>query len=288
MLRGIFMRHGFAIIVLACFALSSLADERLKDIACRSVHLHYPAPEGVTFINEITPRTSAEGTYFMVCGWSKGYYGIQESASGKKVLIFSVWDPGAQNDPKAVKDDDRVRLIHKDPDVKIGRFGNEGTGGQSFYDFDWKLNETYRFAVTAKAADEGRTEYTGYFLPPDAKEWKRLVTFSTKSKSLLKGYYSFVEDFRRNKISTTKMRSAEFGNGWMQTPDGAWRELTKAMFTADANPVVNINAKIEGGRFWLGTGGELKNTDTALRAVMARPASTLKTPEGPREVFESR
>ena len=54
------------------------ADERLKGIACRSVHLGYPAAEGVSFYNEVTVEKSADGTYFMVCGWSKGYFGIQE------------------------------------------------------------------------------------------------------------------------------------------------------------------------------------------------------------------
>lgn len=267
------MRNAIFATAVLFFAVTAHADERLKGIACRSVHLHYPSAEATAFYNEITPRTSADGTYFMVCGWSKGYYGIQESASGKKFLIFSVWDPGSQNDPKTVKDDERVKLLSKDPDVRVGRFGNEGTGGQSFYDFDWKLNETYRFLVKAKAADEGRTEYSGYFYRPDLKQWKHLVTFSTKSNSLLKGNYSFVEDFRRNKISTTKLRAAEFGNGWVESPDGKWTELTKATFTADANPVMNINAKVEGNAFWLGTGGDLANTDTKLRNSLMRLAT---------------
>lgn len=273
-----------AFLILAIFAvvvIPGVADERLKGIACRSVHLAYPGPEGVAFYNEITPLQSADGTYFMVCGWSKGYYGIQEKGDGKKVLIFSVWDPGSQNDPKTVKDDDRVKLLHKDPAVRVGRFGNEGTGGQSFYDFDWKTGETYRFLVKAKAAGEGRSEYSGYFFHPEAKEWKHLISFSTPSKTLLKGYYSFIEDFRRNKVSATKTRTALFSNGWIQTTDGKWQELTKAQFTADSNPVVNINAKLDGNRFWLGTGGELVNSDTKLREYVNRTESKEKEPSVP-------
>ncbi len=30
------------------------ADEKLKGIACRSVHLGYPGPEGVAFYNEMS------------------------------------------------------------------------------------------------------------------------------------------------------------------------------------------------------------------------------------------
>src|SRR5260370_952389 len=109
------------------------ADERLKGIACRSVHLGYPAAEGVAFYNEMTVEKSAVGTYFMACGWDKGYFGIQELGNGKKVLIFSVWDAGG-DDPKAVAEDKRVKLLYKDEKVRTGRFGGEGTGGQSFLD----------------------------------------------------------------------------------------------------------------------------------------------------------
>ena len=58
-------------------AFPAAADERLKGIACRSVHLGYPAPEGTAFYNEADVEKTSEGTYFMVCGWSKGYFGIQ-------------------------------------------------------------------------------------------------------------------------------------------------------------------------------------------------------------------
>ncbi len=51
-----------------------------------------PCAEGVAFTNEITIQESAVGSYFMVCGWDKGYFGLQELGNGKKLLIFSVWD----------------------------------------------------------------------------------------------------------------------------------------------------------------------------------------------------
>jgi len=67
----------------------------------------------------------------------------------------------------------------------------------------------------------------------------------------------------------------------VQTTDGKWHELTKAQFTADANPVLNINAKLDGNRFWLGTGGELTNSDTKLREFLNRPDSKEKEPSVP-------
>ncbi|MBA4191918.1 MAG: hypothetical protein C0467_28395 [Planctomycetaceae bacterium] len=256
------------------------ADEKLKDVACRSVHLGYPAGEGVAFYNEVTVEQSAPGTYFCACGWNKGYFGIQEVGNGKKLVIFSVWDSG-QNDPKKVDEEKRVKLLHKDEKVRIGRFGGEGTGGQSFLDFDWKVGSTYGFIVTSKINGD-RTEYSGYFHAPEEKAWKHMVTFSTITGGKnLGGYYSFVEDFKRDKVSTTKVRTARFGNTWVKPTKGDWTAVSKARFTGDSNPVTNINAGIKDGRFFLVTGGDTKNSDTKLNDSMQLPADVkLALPEG--------
>ena len=98
------------------------------------------------------------------------------------------------------------------------------------------------------------------------------MTFSTLTKGeLLKGYYSFVEDFRRNKVSTTKERRARFSNGWVKPAKGGeWVPLDKARFTADANPVLNIDAGAADGRYFLVTGGAVENKTTKLKEVIAR------------------
>src|SRR5689334_8978105 len=76
--------------------------------AARSVHLGYQAPESNVFYNELTVEKSTPGSYFMACGFQHGYFGIQELGNSKKVVIFSVWDPGNQNDPKSVDAEKRV------------------------------------------------------------------------------------------------------------------------------------------------------------------------------------
>jgi hypothetical protein len=156
---------------------SGFADEKLQGIACRSVHLNYLAPAATAFYNEIVVEKSAKGTYFAVCGWNKGYFGLQELGDGRKLAIFSVWD-SSENDSAKTPEDQRVKLLHKDDKTRIGRFGGEGSGGQSFYDLDWQLGETWKFLVTSRP-DGNRTEYAGYFLPPDKTEWTHMVTFST-------------------------------------------------------------------------------------------------------------
>jgi hypothetical protein len=276
--RWISLLGGCAVLVVGTAVLR--ADERLEGKACRSVHLVYSAGEGVAFYNEVTVERSAPGTYFCACGWNKGYFGIQELGNSKKVVLFSVWDSN-QNDPKAVGADKRVKLLHKDEKVRIGRFGGEGTGGQSFLDYDWKVGETCRFLVAAKVNGE-RTEYAAYFYITEGKKWKHLATFSTiTGGKKLGGYYSFVEDFKRDRVSLTKMRKARFGNGWIETPGGHWQAITQARFSADRNPATNINAAIAGGRFVLSTGGDTKNTDTKLKESMRLPKEAKRAaPEG--------
>ena len=242
------------------------------------MHLNYPGAKGDAFYNEVTVEESSPGTYFCVCGWDKGYYGIQELGNGKKLLIFSVWD-SSQNEAKSVPEDRRVKLLHKDEKMRIGRFGGEGTGGQSFFDYDWKAGKTYRFLVTAKPDGE-RTEYGGYFYHPGEKAWKHLVTFSTiTGGKLLGGYYSFIEDFKRDKVSATKVRAAQYGNGWLHTKEGEWTPLLRASFTGDSNPVLNINAAIKKDRFTLATGGDTENTGTKLKETMELPKEKRTPPD---------
>lgn len=276
------MKSPLPLLVVALVGLLSVsiqADEKLKDIACRSVHLAYSGEQGTAFYNEIKVLESAPGTYFMTNGFNAGYYGIQENAQQKKFLIFSIWDPGSkEQDPKKVAEEERVKLIFKHDAVRIGRFGNEGTGGQSFYDYEWKIGETYRFLVTAELKDQF-TEFTNWFYHPEQKEWLKLVTFARKNQGkLLSGYYSFVEDFRRNRESTKLTRRAEFGPVWIKPINGEWLQITTAQFTADANPVVNIDAgKVEEARYFLATGGAIENKTVKLRDKMTleKPASTL-------------
>lgn len=262
------------LVIILGYSHEARADKSLFGIACRSVHLSFPAPSAKWYYHEITVRQSAPGTYFSVCVWNQGYFGIQELGNGKKLLLFSVWDPGSQDDPKSVAVEKRVQMHHRDPEVRVGRFGGEGTGGQSFFDYNWKLGETYRFAVASQRMGE-RTQYAGFFFHPDQKQWRHLITFSTiTDKKSLGGYNCFVEDFQRNRVSATKTRAAEFANGWVRDELGNWHELSRAKFTGDSNPATNVNAVLQGDHFLLCTGGNIRNTDAKLNSSLERPKTS--------------
>jgi hypothetical protein len=253
--------------------------------AARSVHLGYQAPDAMLFYNEMTVLESTPGSYFMAAGWNTGYFGIQELTDGRKVILFSVWDPTPGDDPNAVKQEERVECLYNAPDVRIRRFGGEGTGGQCMGRFDWKIGETNRFVVTA-AADGAKTAYAGYVWLNEGTQWKHLVTFRTRTGGQsLRGLYSFVEDFRRDGQSVFDVRRARFGNGWVKTAGGDWSPLNRARFTAsgaDWEDKDRIHAGLEDGRFFLATGGDTK-TSLALRSTLELPPGDRPRPEVPGE-----
>src|SRR5436190_5771536 len=142
-----------------CFGSLAAETSAPQFRAARSVHLHFPAPQGVLFYNEVVVGKSVNGSYFMACGWNTGYFGIQQLGTAEdKVVLFSVWDPAKGDDPNAVKIEDRVEVLYQGEGVRIKRFGGEGTGGQCMWKHNWQIGETNQFIIQA-SVDEGKTSY---------------------------------------------------------------------------------------------------------------------------------
>jgi hypothetical protein len=258
--------------------------------AARSVHLQWNSPETDVFYLEARVTQSTPGSYFMACGWGGGYFGIQELRDRKTVAIFSVWDPTKGDDPNAVKPEERVELLHEGEGVRIKRFGGEGTGGQCMVDFPWTVGATVRFLVRAEVQGE-KTAYSGWLYDEGRRSWRHLVTFRTRAAGKrLRGLYSFVEDFRRDRRSVDDVRRAEFGRGWTKTAAGAWQPLTQARFTAsraaweardnlDAGPAVN--------GYYLATGGATVRTAELSAALPAIAGGEKPPADLPAAVFAS-
>ena len=239
--------------------------------AARSVHLWWSAPAATIFYNEMTVEESTPGSYFMACGWNTGYFGIQELKKDEKIVLFSVWDPTKGDDAKKVPEERRVEVLKSDPGAKIGRFGGEGTGAQCKFPGAWKIGERCRFVVRATVEGE-KTSYAAWFAKGDAKEWTHLATFRALTGGTpLKGLYSFVEDFRRDGKSAQERRRATYGNGWVRALPGEWAPIVKARFTADATPLLTIDAAVAEGSFSLATGGDVKNSSTKLNGEIVLP-----------------
>jgi len=205
-----------------------------------SVHLKYPVADSVktvSFYNEITVPAGFDPvhTYYMACGFARGYFGIQVNSENERRVIFSVWDAGNEAvDRNKVGAENRVVLLAKGDSVITNDFGNEGTGGHSHFVYPWKTQTTYKFLVTALADSASQTTiYAGYFYVPEKQRWKLIASFSApKDGKPLRGLYSFSENFVG--INGQLERKALFGNQWIQNgANGQWSELTEARFSYD-------------------------------------------------------
>lgn len=259
-----------------CLLLAATTETPPK--AARSVHLAYALPAtvkaGVTaFYGEVTVEKTVPGSYFEVCGFAGGYFGIQQRAD-KKVGIFSVWDAGkGGNDPKRVDEKNRVRTVFAGDGVRASRFGGEGTGGHSDFDCDWAVGTTYRFYLTATVAN-ATTGYDAWFYDPVKAAWKHVATFAAPDGGKrMSGLYGFIEDFRRDTKSAGEVRRATYGNGWVRDGAGPWLPLTKATFTASGaswEAKDTIDAGGADGHFFLQTGGDTR-TSSPLGTVFTVP-----------------
>jgi hypothetical protein len=230
-----------------------------------SVHLAYPIEEQevMAFYCEVSAEEDPVWTYYMATGWHRGYFGMQVNSETERRIIFSVWDSSNEAvDREKVADEDRVQLVAHGDQVVTGSFGNEGTGGHSHLVFDWKTGEKQRFLVTAKADDETHTTFTGYYFRRDLKRWMLISSWrAPKEGKLLRGLYSFSENFSGR--NGHLLRRASFGNQWVRTVDGQWREQTKATFSFDATGKRNRLDRYMGvaqGEFFLSHGGFVEGT----------------------------
>jgi hypothetical protein len=225
-----------------------------------SVHLWYTLPKDAQiaeFTNEVTVKTDPIWSYYMACGFSRGYFGIQVNSPTERRIIFSAWDAGKEpTDRSKVAQDNQVQLIAKGPNVFTGSFGHEGTGGHSHLVYPWKTGQTYRFAVTAQPDGTG-TIYSGYFYFPERKAWGLIASFrAPKDGGYLHGLYSFNEEF--NAANGFQKRQAEFGPQWIKTAGGTWAELRTAHFTytkSGSKDRQDRAAGVDGDRFFLSNGG---------------------------------
>ena len=265
--------------LILCGAYACTAEDSKEYRAARSVHLGYPAPDGSFFYNEVVVEQSVNGSYFMACGWKSGYFGIQQLGGVEdKLVLFSVWDPSRGDDPGAVRPEDRVEVLYQGEGVRIKRFGGEGTGGQCIWKHNWHTGQTNRFLIGAQVQGQ-KTAFTAWFYVDET--WKKLATFRTRTGgSPLSGYYSFIEDFRRDRQSVHQLRRARFGNGWVRTSQGAWVALSRARFTAsnaEWESKDNIEAGIGEGTFFLATGGNIQQS-RELRSMIELPAAPQSRP----------
>jgi hypothetical protein len=228
-----------------------------------SVHLSYVTEQGAkvdAFYTEVQAIEEPVGTFYMACGWHRGYFGMQVNSKTERRIIFSVWDSGNEaTDRDKVADENRVRLLNKGEGVFSGDFGNEGTGGHSHLKYMWKTGSLQRFLVTSESTDDTHTTFSGYWFHPENKSWMLISAWNApKEGKTMRGLHSFSENFLGENGHLP--RKALFGNSWYRTLDGAWHEITTAKFSHDETGKadrLDRTMGIENNSFFLRHGGFL-------------------------------
>ncbi len=233
-----------------------------------SVHMNYPLPRDEKiqwFYNEVTAVTDPPSTFYMACGFSRGYFGMQVNSPTERRIIFSVWDSGNEGVDRAkVVVDDRVQLIAKGAGVYAGDFGNEGTGGHSHLVTMWQTGVTQRFLLGAQPVDGKHTVYAGYWWNPDQQDWMLIAAMKApKDGGWLGRLHAFSENFWGS--NGHLQRKALYGNQWIRTVDGRWLELTAATFSHDGtgrSDRLDRFMGVEAGKFFLSHGGFVEGFTT--------------------------
>jgi hypothetical protein len=249
-----------------------------------SVHLNYPVPAATNiaaFYCEVTAIEDPTSTFYMACGWHRGYFGMQVNSLTERRIIFSVWDSGGEAvDRKRVADENRVKLLGKGEGVYAGDFGNEGTGGHSHLKYLWQTGTKQRFVVTAQPTNETYTVFSGYWFHPEKQDWMLISSWQApKEGGWLRRPHSFSENFWGS--NGHLVRKALYGNQWVRTDQGAWIELTTATFSHDPTgrgDRLDRFMGVENGQFFLNHGGFVEGF-TSFGEKFNRPAAG-RPPEG--------
>ncbi|HVT85785.1 MAG TPA: DUF3472 domain-containing protein [Chitinophagaceae bacterium] len=217
-----------------------------------SVHINYDTTEtgndAEWFYNEITVPAGNDviGSYFMADGFKEGYFGMQVNSPTERHILFSVWSPFQTDDPAAIPEDKKIILIKKGTNVHAGEFGNEGSGGQSYLNYNWKAGVTYSFLLHAQPEANAHTIFTAYFFTPETKKWNLIASFSRPATdTYLKHLHSFLENFEPSTGYIT--RKAYYGNQWVANKNGEWKPITKMIFTGDATAQKGYRLDYSGG-----------------------------------------
>ncbi len=244
-----------------------------------SVHLSFPVARDTKvawFYNEVTAIEDPLHTFYMACGFHRGYFGMQINSPTERRIIFSVWDAGNGSNAdrrSEVDQKNHVVLLAKGEGVHANEFGGEGTGGHSHLVYDWKTGETQRFLVTAEPNEDKSTTYTGYYLHPDRRAWMLIAAMrAPEDGGYLRGLHGFSENFWGS--NGHLRRKALFGSSWIRTSDHQWIELTSARFSHDATGKEDRLDRFmgtENGQFFLSHGGFIEGA-TPSGAMFERPA----------------
>ncbi len=200
------------------------------------------------------------------------------NSSKERRVLFSVWSPFKTDNPRKIPKDQRIHALARGPKVHVGKFGNEGSGGQSYLVYPWKSDRTYRFLTQVEPDGKGNTVYTSWFGDKAADEWRLIASFRRpKTDTHLTGFHSFLGSFSPSHGNLG--RRAFYGNVWVREVQGKWHECTRARFSVDptggGRHRLDFAGGAEGQRFFLRNCGFFSETGrpgTTFNRAVTGPA----------------
>lgn len=232
-----------------------------------STHLNYVIPEEIKDVEyyyseiNVPKENDVIGTFYMANGFQHGYFGIQVNSETERRILFSVWSPYKTDNPKDIPEEFKIELLKKGKGVTSGKFGDEGSGGQSYKVYSWKPDVNYQFLLKATPLKNNFTIFTAYFYDPEIKKWNLIASFKRpKTQEYLKRFHGFLENFIPSQGSIK--RKAFYNNQWVYNKNG-WHEINNFKFSADNTARKKNRLDYEGGvddnRFYLKAFGFFDN-----------------------------
>ena len=183
------------------------------------------------------------GTYAMALGVLNGYMGIQMNGytadgSPRHDVLFSMWDDGSTDEDPNLPEYMRAGAVDWDPLTTTNRFGNEGTGVQTYRKGPyWTPGKYVQFITNCRPETTSyTTEVNGkptvhtqhnmlvsaWFNALDGKGWQYMATVRKRnSTTYFDAWYSFLENY--NASTGQANRIAYYRNGYMRArSNGKW------------------------------------------------------------------
>lgn len=283
-----------------------------------SVHLYSwgstdpNAPKGDAydwcFMEIMLPQESdIIGTYAMALGVLNGYMGIQmngyaNDGSPRHDVLFSMWDDGSTDEDPNLPEYMRAGAVDWDPLTTTNRFGNEGTGVQTYRKGPyWTPGKYVQFITNCRPETTSYTTYvngkptvhtqhnmlvSAWFNALDGKGWQYMATVRKRnSTTYFDAWYSFLENY--NASTGQANRIAYYRNGYMRArSNGKWYNRNSVGF-GHTDGGDNTGARTDYGQgttdnpadrtFFMQTGGYTSTQKTKTVTALATDNTPVDT-----------
>lgn len=296
---------------------SNEASYAANYLSSPSVHLNNwhstasgaPYGDGYDWLFEeimIPAESDLVGTYAEAIGALNGYMGIQMNGyvdgEPRHDVLFSMWDDGSTDEDPNLPEHLRAGAVDWDEKTTVNRFGNEGTGVQTYRRGNYWTPGTYvQFITNCRpettsytTVENGKTVVheqhnmlvSTWFNALDGKGWQYMATVRKRNSSTyFSTWYSFLENYVWTNGQAS--RKAYYRNGYGRArATGKWYNFNSVGFghtdggkedgaRADYGQGVTENASDR--TFFMQTGGYTSTKQTASIVSLATDNTVVDT-----------